>query len=519
MPAHPARYVLNDNHERTLQSASNTAQVFLGTAIKCASCHSHFLNDEWPQARAVAYSGFFAAKDLELVRCERTSGQFIQTHFMFDLPKAPTSAPSDQNERLKRVAQLITDPTNPRFAKTAVNRLWKRYMGLGLFEPADDYREDTPASHPELLNWLADDFIRHGYDVKRTVKLILNSRTYQLKYDPKVEDHFEVDKPKDPRYFRSPALRRLTAEQIFDSVAVTMAQRVPEKRAYQDDKSTPLTRSLGKPAARNEVSTQRPDDTAVVQALELLNGEEWHGRIYKGEFVTSNAVQPKLEQIVDDLYWGTYSRGPSAKEKEAALAYLKSAPKPATTQPVEIVLLDDDVPTRATKTGAWKFVSEPDFPVFSGKISHTEAEQGFPGNVQHVITGTKFPVTPKDKLFTYVWIDKENPPKELMIQFLVNGEWRRASWGESAMPPAFNPKTNFGPLPKTGEWVRLEFPAIKIGIDKPGVIAGISYDQFVGKSVYWDKTGAIKGPPIHDPEAIGDMLWALITSPEFQYVK
>ena len=70
------------------------------------------------------------------------------------------------------------------------------------------------------------------------------------------------------------------------------------------------------------------------------------------------------------------------------------------------------------------------------------------------------------------------------------------------MPAVFRPKTNFGPLPKKGEWVRLEVPAAKIGIDKPGVITGVSYDQFVGKSVYWDKTGAMKGQPLHDPEAI-----------------
>ena len=519
MPNHPPRYVLNDNHERTLQSASNTAQVFLGTAIKCASCHSHFDNDEWPQARAVAFSGYFASKDLELIRCERSSGEFIRTHFMFDLPKAPTSAPADGKERLKRVAQLITDPTNPRFARTIVNRLWKRYMGLGLFEPADDYREDVPPSHPELLEWLANDFIQHGYDIKRTTKLILNSRAYQLKYDPKLEDHFDVEKPTDPRFFRSPALRRLTAEQIFDSIAVTMGQKLPEKRAYQDDKSTPLTRSLGKPAARNEVSTQRPDDTAVVQALELLNGEEWNERVYKGELVNNNAVQPRLDQLVDDIYWASLNRAPSAKEKEAATAYLKEAPPPATTQPVEVVFMDDAIPTRATQVGLWKFVSAPEHPVFSGKTSHTEAEAGFPGNVQHLFHGTKFPVAPTDTLYTYVHIDPKEPPKELMIQFNFDGQWRRACWGENAMPAPFNPKTNLGPLPKSGEWVRLEIPAAKIGIDKPGVITGVSYDQFVGKPVYWDKTGAMKGPPLHDPQTIGDILWALITSPEFQYVK
>src|SRR4030095_7068247 len=100
--------------------------------------------------------------------------------------------PKTLEQRLHLAARLITDPANPRFAKTAVNRLWKRYLGLGLYEPVDDFREDSPPSHPELLDWLAYDFVKNGYDIKRTVRLILTSRTYQLQYDPKLEDHFDI---------------------------------------------------------------------------------------------------------------------------------------------------------------------------------------------------------------------------------------------------------------------------------------------------------------------------------------
>src|SRR5687767_3988638 len=164
-----------------------------------------------------------------------------------------------------------------------------------------------------------------------------------------------------------------------------MGQKVPEKRAYQDEKSTPLTRSLGKPAARNEVSTQRPDDTAVVQALELLNGPEFHDRIYKGEQVNVLAVQPELDRVVDDLYWSAFGRAASEGEKAASLAFLKAAPKPATTQPIEVTWVEDAIPTRAAPQGAWKFVSAPDAPVFSGKTAHTEAEP-FPGVIQHLFT-------------------------------------------------------------------------------------------------------------------------------------
>ena len=173
--------------------------------MKCASCHNHFLNKEWPQARVLAFGGMFATNDLESIRCEKKSGQFVAAKFPFELPDVPEEVPKEYEQRLHRVTQLLVDPTNPRFAKTMVNRLWKRYIGIGLFAPADDFRLDQPASHPELLEWLADDFIRSGYDLKHTIRLILTSRTYQLKYDPALEDHFDVAKPTVARYYRSPS--------------------------------------------------------------------------------------------------------------------------------------------------------------------------------------------------------------------------------------------------------------------------------------------------------------------------
>jgi hypothetical protein len=139
-----------------------------------------------------------------------------------------------------------------------------------------------------------------------------------------------------------------------------------------------------------------------------------------------------------------------------------------------------------------------------------------PGANQHVFSGMKLPVTPHDALFAYVYIDPENPPKEIMLQFLTGKGWQRASWGSDDIQ--MGEHQEMGPLPKTGEWVRLEVPAAKLGIKKPAVVTGLAFTQFNGK-VYWDKSGAAKGPPIHDPQTIGDMLWALFTSPEFQYIK
>lgn len=338
-------YVRNEDHTLTLQTAANVAQVFLATSMKCASCHDHFENNEWPQDRFLGFASLFAPSDLEHVRCELKSGRTVAARFPFELPGAPVSVPADLPARLHLTAQLITDPANPRFAKAIVNRLWKRYLGWGLFEPADDFRLDVPASHPELLDWLAYDFVEHGCDLKHTIRSILASRTYQLRYDPKLEDHVATGQKDAPRYFRSPALRRLTAEQLLDSIRVAAGGVfVPGERSFLDIRSTALSRALGRPASRNEISTSRPDDAAVVQALELLNGPELHEMIYSNA-VFAAAAKQDARRLVDRLYRAALSRPATPEEKNAGRTYLQVA----------------DSPTEGMKDILWALVCSPEF--------------------------------------------------------------------------------------------------------------------------------------------------------------
>ncbi len=319
-------FVQNDNHNDIVLTAANTAQVFLGTGMKCASCHNHFLNKEWPQARFMAFASLFATNDVELIRCEKQSGQFIPAKFPFELPGIKDEAvPTNVDDRLHRLTELLVDPTNPRFGRAMVNRLWKRYLGIGLFAPVDDFRLDQPPVNPELLDWLADDFVRHGYDLKHSVRLILTSRTYQLCYDPALEDHFDVAKPTVPRFYRSPSLRRLTAEELIDSIKLATTQSLDaKKRLYLEKSATALSRALGKPSARNEISTSRPDDVAVVQALELLNGEEFYHLVYRDGMPDRVAPDKTLGSAVDRLYWMAYTRPPTSKERKLGVAFLKA---------------------------------------------------------------------------------------------------------------------------------------------------------------------------------------------------
>ena len=450
-------FIRNDDHKDTLQTAANTAQVFLGTGMKCASCHNHFLNKEWPQKRFTAFAGLFGTNDLELIRCEKHSGQFVAAAFPFELPDAPAAPPPDMDGRLHYLTTLLIDPVNPRFAKTIVNRLWKRYLGLGLFEPVDDFRLDRPASHPELLDWLADDFMRHNYDIKHTIRLILTSRAYQLRYNPALEDHFDVQKPDEPRYARSPSLRRLTAEQFIDSIHKAAAKTWNGRRLFRASASTALTRALGRPASRNEISTGRADDVAVVQSLEMLNGEELHQFIYDGEILDELASQSDRKQVIDQLYWTVLNRPPTAQELKLGSAYLQKNSPPKSSRkiapPTETVWIDDDLPAGAKTNGeAWKWVAAPDAPVFSGRRSHTLNVAG--DKQQHLFTDApplKFEAN--SRLFTYVYIDPAEPPKEIMLQWFQNNWEHRAYWGKDniAYGTAGEPsRRDMGDLPKGG---------------------------------------------------------------------
>lgn len=528
MPNNAEKYILYNNHTKTIQSAANTAQVFLGTSMKCASCHNHFENAEWTQTRFYGFAGFFSPNDLELVRCEEPTGVIQPTKFMFDLPGMPTDIPSDRRARLKRVAQLLVDPTNPRFSQSIVNRLWNRYFGLGLFEPVDDYREDRPASHPELLEWLAQDFMRNGYDIKHSIRRIMTSRTYQLVYNPEFEDSYDVAQPDAPRHFRSPSLRRMTAEQYLDSVSLAVGHSAWRgvARAYQDDESTPLTRTLGRPSTRNEVSTSRAEDVAVVQSLELLNGDELFQRVYTGPALKQLAEIDEPIQIADGLFRRVFNYSPAGEECAATLAFIEESlaatgPREASE---EIIWIDDDIPSGASVEGtsgaaSWAWIESASGPVFSGSRSHRQTASG--PVVQHFVVGAtaSFDVRPGDVLYAYVYLDPANPPKEIMMQW-HQGDWEhRAYWGEDAIPYGGgtpNPGHHFmGPLPSAGEWVRMEVPAAAVALEGP--VDGWSFDQ-AGGTVTWDKAGRLRPGKNPKEEVVGDLAWALLVSPRFQYI-
>jgi mono/diheme cytochrome c family protein len=203
------RGFVNASQMPQMQTAQNVSQVFMGVNLKCASCHDSFIND-WQLSDAYGLANVFSDHPLEIYRCDQPTGQQAPIKFIFpqlgDLP-----ATTNKQERLQSLAALITCPKDGRLSRTIVNRLWAKFLGRGLVEPVDDMQQT--AWDPDLLDWLAQDLVAHGYDLKETMERILTSRAYQL---PAVD----LGERQNTNYvFTGPDVRRMTAEQFRDALA------------------------------------------------------------------------------------------------------------------------------------------------------------------------------------------------------------------------------------------------------------------------------------------------------------
>jgi hypothetical protein len=137
---------------------------------------------------------------------------------------APGAAPKGNKKRVpprlagvgagsrEQYAEWLTSPKNPRFATVIANRMWKRVMGLGVIEPVDDLRDDTVASNPALMEALRSLMVDVGFDLKQYLRTVCNTRAYQ-------REAVRGDLPEgEPFHFQGPLLRRMSAEQMWDSL-------------------------------------------------------------------------------------------------------------------------------------------------------------------------------------------------------------------------------------------------------------------------------------------------------------
>jgi hypothetical protein len=319
---------VNASQVPELQFAQNTAQVFLGINLKCASCHDSFI-DSWKLADAYGMAAITAEEPLEIHRCDKPTGEMAVATFLFpELGTVDASLPRD--ERLAQTAALLTSEDNGRLARTIVNRLWQRLMGRGIVEPVD-IMDNSPFSQ-DLLDWLAWDLAEHGYDLKRTIELITTSETYGSQ--SVVEE--EAPEPSH-NVFVGPIAKRMTAEQFVDAVW-QITETWPEKPSFDfgDRGGAPvraalvapdlLQRALGRPN-REQVVTTRPAELTMLVALDLTNGDELATLLMRGAngLVRQNPDR-RSDEWVNWLWRAALARGPTEEEQAIAIETIGSPP-------------------------------------------------------------------------------------------------------------------------------------------------------------------------------------------------
>ncbi len=328
------RGTINSSQSTQMQAAQNVAQVFLGLNLKCASCHDSFISD-WKLEDAYSFASVFADSTLEIHRCDVPTGKIAQSRVLFpELGEISADAPTEQ--RLKELADFLTQPGDGRLYRTLVNRIWAQVMGRGIVEPVD-VMDNLPWSE-DLLDWLAYDFVESGYDVKRLLYQVLISKTYQLRSVSVTEPEELVS---ENFRFTGMIRRRLSAEQFADAVSlafhpvysdsVMALKRLPENikenipfpRASLVVNDEFLT-ALGRPN-RETVSTSRATQANLLQALELTNGATFYETLKAGSKEWKNRYGSSKE-LVEALYLKAYGRSPASRELSAALKILGDNP-------------------------------------------------------------------------------------------------------------------------------------------------------------------------------------------------
>ena len=331
-----------------LERAEASAQLFLGPRVQCAQCHNHPF-DRWSQDDYYDWKSVFARlkyKVLENRRRDDNDGhEFKGEQIIYLASSAEVKNPrtgqaakarflgesvatSDKDE-LTALADWMTAPENPFFAKVQANRIWFHLFGRGIVEPIDDFRASNPPSHPELLDELARDFVNHGYDLRQLIRVIMNSRTYQLSSSPN-----ETNGSDESNFSRS-YLRRLNAEQLLDSQtqllqvaaefagyppgtrAVQLAGALSERRRGEGRQSVDqFLASFGKPPRLLPSECERSCEPTMGQAFQLMNGPLLNDLLATKNGLIDRLVheKPAPRAVITQIYWSALSREPSAQE-------------------------------------------------------------------------------------------------------------------------------------------------------------------------------------------------------------
>ncbi len=325
--------------------AETTAQVFLGIRLSCARCHKHPF-DQWTTDdywNFAAFTGKVGTRGGEIYNEQviyydptgRVINQSVQgNRGEVALPTflgGESLAPNYQGDVLQVLADWMTSPTNPYFAKATVNRLWSHYFSRGIVDPVDDMRATTPPSVEGLLEALADAFVKSGFDTKHVIRQILNSRTYQLSAAPNETNQL------DDRFFSRFYPRPMMAQVLLDVLNDVTETEEKYGRYPSGTRSIELPLpvssrflSLYGRSDREFLGDLDPKlEPTLTQALHMINSSYIHKKLRSSNGVLTRLIKesPDDGKLITELYLSTLSRFPTDEEFETAKFYITESPK------------------------------------------------------------------------------------------------------------------------------------------------------------------------------------------------
>ena len=321
-------------HQQPQEITENLSQAFLGISLTCARCHNHPL-EKWTQDQYYGMANLVSRVRLkngdaagEVTLVPRPVGDV--SHPRLGRPMLPqpldgeSVALDDPADRRRHLASWLVGSEH--FARSLVNRVWAHFFGRGIVDPEDDLRATNPASNEALLSKLTRDFMDNGHDVKRLIRIILNSATYQL------SSRANSANQDDEEYFSHHRSRRLPAEVVLD--AFSQVTEVPEEfkgyplgtRALQLPETqveSYFLDSFGRPPRLTSGADERKGEANVAQVLHLINGGTLNRKLRAegGAVDRLLSLEIPAPELVGQVYEAALSRRPS----EAEIARLVSA--------------------------------------------------------------------------------------------------------------------------------------------------------------------------------------------------
>jgi hypothetical protein len=311
-----------------MKTAEDFAQVFLGTRIQCAQCHNHPF-DQWTMDDYYGFASFFSGVSMrrgiegrEVIVYNNNSAKPVE-HLVDSRPMAPKFLGGETPDVAGKdprhaLAQWLTAPDNLAFRETMSNIIWSHFFGRGIAEPFDDVRISNPPSNRELLSELGRRLAEYGFDKKKLIRDICNSRTYQLSSATNATNEL------DETFFSHGYVRRLRAEVLLDSITFVTetSDRFPSSslgtrasQLYGGNVTNYFLTTFGRAPRETTCSCEVNREANLSQALHMVNGDTITQKIAAAKFIPEMlAAKKPAEEIISALYIRALSRKPTENE-------------------------------------------------------------------------------------------------------------------------------------------------------------------------------------------------------------